>query len=102
MTHYGWTNEEGEPIMDGAAYRFEQQLDMDSQADYYADHFYDNEGEPEECEDEEHDCVDCEGQPDGTGWHCSWCDRPCPEDAHDDTGWGQDEPEDAWLDDVGE
>lgn len=30
MSNYGWTNEEGEPIMDGAAYRFEQQLDMES------------------------------------------------------------------------
>lgn len=26
---YGYQNEAGEPIMDGAAYRFEQQLDYD-------------------------------------------------------------------------
>ena len=50
MTHYGWTNEDGEPIMDGAAYRFEQQLDLDSRDDYYADHFYDGDyDEGEEC-----------------------------------------------------
>lgn len=30
MSNYGWTNEAGEPIMDGAAYRFEQQLDAES------------------------------------------------------------------------
>lgn len=27
---YGWTNSDGEPIMDGAAYRFEQALDAEN------------------------------------------------------------------------
>jgi hypothetical protein len=27
---YGWTNEAGEPIMSGEAYRFEQQLDLEN------------------------------------------------------------------------
>ena len=47
-----WMNEDGEPIMDGAAWRFEQQLDLDSQDDYYADRFYD---EQDEWDDEEED-----------------------------------------------
>ena len=58
MTQYGWTNEDGEPIMDGAAWRFEQQLDMDSRDDYYADHFYDNEPDPDLYDE-------CENCPDG-------------------------------------
>lgn len=36
-----WTNAEGEPIMDGAAYRFEQQLDIDSAHEREVDDFYD-------------------------------------------------------------
>jgi hypothetical protein len=65
-----WTNEEGEPIMDGAAWRFEQQLDMDAQADYDADHFYDNEppegwfdcdvcGSADSVDPEDGVCADC-------------------------------------------
>jgi hypothetical protein len=41
----------------------------------------DYDDEPEECEDEEHECVDCETNGDGN-WKCSWCDRPCPAGAH--------------------
>lgn len=82
MSNYGWTNEEGEPVMDGAAYRFEQQLDMDSRDDYMADHFYDDDFE-EECP-EDHDCEACDGptwaEP---WWKCSYCDRKCPDDSHD-------------------
>jgi hypothetical protein len=53
MSNYGWTNEAGEPIMSGEAYRFEQQLDLDSRDDYYADRFYDQDDydEGEECPD---------------------------------------------------
>lgn len=36
----------------------------------------------EECEDDEHECVDCERNGFGTPWECSWCGRPCPEGAH--------------------
>jgi hypothetical protein len=36
MTH-SWQNEEGEPIMDGAAWRFEQQLDADLAAERLRD-----------------------------------------------------------------
>lgn len=53
MTQYGWTNEDGEPIMSGEAWRFEQQLNEDSRADYYADHFYDDR------DDEGEECPDC-------------------------------------------
>lgn len=41
--------------MDGAAYRFEQQLDMDSRDDYYADRFYDDDQYPEYIDPE--DCT---------------------------------------------
>jgi len=40
--------------------------------------------EPEECEDDEHECVDCERNGFGTPWRCSWCDRPCPAGAHEE------------------
>lgn len=55
MSNYGYTNDQGEPIMDGAAYRFEQQLDMDSMADYYADRFYDDDGYPDEIDPDDCD-----------------------------------------------
>lgn len=49
MSNYGWTNADGEPIMSGEAYRFEQALDeqdaYERQAfdeDFYADY-------PDEC-----------------------------------------------------
>lgn len=76
-----WMNEDGEPIMDGAAWRFEQQLDLDSQADYYEDHFYDNEPDEDECEPG-HGCCDCDltrGE-----WACAYCERACPVGAHED------------------
>ncbi len=57
MSNYGWTNEDGEPIMSGEAWRFEQQLDMDSQDDYLTDHFYYN--EPSDDYDE---CDSCGGE----------------------------------------
>jgi hypothetical protein len=68
MSAYGWTNEDGEPIMDGAAYRFEQQLDSEYQPD--PDDFYYNEPEPRDPEDCDH--------PDTTGNNrgvqvCDWC-----------------------------
>lgn len=77
---YSWQNEDGEPIMDGAAWRFEQQLDMDSAADYYEDHFYDGEDEapceidPSACTGDDLDYVD-----DITG-ECSWCGKRWPFD----------------------
>lgn len=85
MTQYGWTNEDGEPIMSGEAWRFEQQLNLDSQADYYEDHFYDDRDDPDYEE-----CPDCEGDMDPTTGCCFDC------------GYGgldePDEPEDAFLD----
>lgn len=74
-----WMNEDGEPIMDGAAWRFEQQLDLDSQDDYMADRFYDNDGEPDCTEDPEDDCHD------GWSWNaagvaeCEWCGLELPQ-----------------------
>ena len=38
---YGFTNDAGEPIMSGEAYRFEQQLDADSAAERFDDDYYD-------------------------------------------------------------
>lgn len=92
---YSWQNDAGEPIMSGEAWRFEQQLDLDAQADYEADRFYDEWPDEPECE-EDHACDSCEGpggiwdregnfhpHP-GQVWHCTYCDRPCPEGAHED------------------
>lgn len=107
MSNYGFTNDQGEPIMDGAAYRFEQQLDMDSMADYYADRFYDNDGgvlDPSECGHGSLDypegeiwCYDCDSQVgiwesrDADGW-------PIPT-FFDQSGHPDAEPmEDQWLD----
>ena len=65
MSNYGWTNADGEPIMDGAAYRFEQELDAQSAYERQFDDFYDN--EPDEyCEGDADDCpfggcVECDG-----------------------------------------
>jgi len=52
-----WMNADGEPIMDGAAWRFEQQLDMESAQERMYDDFYDN--EPADYYDE---CPNCEGE----------------------------------------
>lgn len=49
MSNYGWTNADGEPIMDGAAYRFEQALDDQyaNERAYYYDLYEDI--DPEDC-----------------------------------------------------
>lgn len=76
-------NEDGEPIMDGAAWRFEQQLDMDSRDDYMADTFYDSDGEPDCTDDPEDDCHD------GWSWtsagtaECDWCGLELPQHEQD-------------------
>lgn len=76
MTIYGYTNEAGEPMMDAAAYRFEQQLDaeyaeeaarMAYDEDFYANYPYD---EPDWC----HKCG--EECPEGEDEH------ECPEDIY--------------------
>ncbi len=85
---YSWQNEAGEPIMDGAAWRFEQQLDMDSAADYYEDHFYDNEPDEERYDE----CPDCEGEF-SFDTQTGKCDDCGFEDSDD--GYVQ---EDQWLD----
>ena len=77
---YGFTNEAGEPIMSGEAYRFEQQLDADSAAWDYEDTFYGS----------------------FTGDEPDWCHQ-CGEEGHEEDDCpgiddGPDEPEDAWLD----
>lgn len=73
----GWTNEAGEPIMDGAAWRFEQELDAQSAAERFEESWYED---FDEC-DEDHQCEDC-----------GRCVDACVCDDRDD------EPEDAWLD----
>lgn len=71
-----WTNDAGEPIMDGAAWRFEQELD--AHYDEY-ERGFDDDFEP-----------DCEGFADDCPYGgCSECD--------DDTDTF-DGMEDAWLD----
>lgn len=80
MTTYGWTNEAGEPIMDGAAYRFEQQLDMDVRSDYYTDHFYDDHDDfAAPCELDADDCTgdDLNKVDDHTG-ECRYCATEWP------------------------
>ncbi len=99
---YGYTNEDGEPIMDGVAYRFEQQLDMDSmydEGDYYdrLDRGYYDEPDPLDPSECEHgngsfpegagfDCRDCEGLLQGPRT------EPFPE-----AGWGQDWGDDFFV-----
>lgn len=65
---YGWQNEDGEPIMDGAAWRYEQSLDAENppyDPDDYLPGNVEDEGEDDEDEDEDdkpvftHDCTDC-------------------------------------------
>jgi hypothetical protein len=89
MTQYGWTNEEGEPIMDGAAYRFEQQLDMESAHERYMNAFYDD---PYGDADEhvyDYDDVDENGTP----W-CYGCDdyARCGDFEDHDTSWTNGNP----------
>lgn len=63
-------NEDGEPT------------GWDASDDYEA---YDDDRTPDndsECA-EDHPCQDCEVS--GDIWACSWCDRPCPSDAHGNT-----------------
>jgi hypothetical protein len=91
MSNYGWTNEAGEPIMDGAAYRFEQQLDMESAHERYLDddEFF-GDDEPSHY-DFDWDDLDSTGMP----W-CYGCDDYAHHGVADD-----DEPfvmEDQWLD----
>lgn len=38
----------------------------------------------DECDDAEHDCVDCERNGHGTPWVCSYCGRPCLEGSHEE------------------
>ena len=86
-------NEAGEPLMDGAAMRYEMYLDSMYEPD--PDDFYRDEPDEPEC-DEDHECDACSGpggiwdrdgvftpHP-GQVWRCSWCDRPCPPGAHED------------------
>ena len=35
----------------------------------------------DECEDDDHECGDCDHGPDG--WECSYCERPCPAGSHE-------------------
>lgn len=89
MSNYGWTNADGEPIMDGAAYRYEQYLDSTYEPD--PDDFYDR------WDDDEHDEDSCPMSDadfdSSTGlWECMGCGKTWPDD---------DEPEgmeDQWLD----
>ena len=72
-------NEAGEPYMDAAAMRLEQELDAQSAAERFEESWYD-EDYYDEC-DEDHQCEDC-----------GRCVDACVCDDRND------EPEDAWLD----
>ena len=105
MSNYGYTNADGEPIMDGAAYRYEQYLDSTYEPD--PDDFYAHEDEildPSECSHGDLDypegevwCYGCDSQVgiwqhrDADGWPiATFFDQSDHEDA---------EPmEDQWLD----
>lgn len=69
MSNYGWTNDAGEPIMDGAAYRFEQQLDYDLAQERGMDDFYDDDSWNEE----RHTLDMDDTNPAGIPW-CYGCD----------------------------
>lgn len=83
---YGWTNEAGEPIMDGAAYRFEQELDAQSAAERFEEDFYSMEG------DEPDWCKRCGEE----GHEADECEDVAPE--YDDENTEPWEDEDGWLD----
>lgn len=70
MSNYGWTNEEGEPIMDGAAYRFEQALDAQYAEERFMDddEFFGDEPDYGECFE-----PDCGGEIDPTDSRCFDC-----------------------------
>jgi hypothetical protein len=67
---YGWQNEDGEPIMDGAAYRFEQELDAQSAEERFWDGMdsWDDYGDDWEDDAPEHDDEDSEPWEDEDGW----------------------------------
>lgn len=83
MTNYGWQNEAGEPIMDGAAYRFEQVLDAQSAEERYLDDDEFFASDEPTCDDVDTDDVDEHGRP--------WC-YGC--DGYADHGT---EPRDRWV-----
>lgn len=85
MSNYGWTNADGEPMMDGAAWRFEQQLDQDSYDDGWSDPMesdYDPFGDEFQacasrtCDEDFRDCghEDDESDPDDLGMEDAWLD----------------------------
>jgi hypothetical protein len=91
MSNYGWTNEDGEPIMDGAAWRFEQQLDMDyanerAQMAWEEDMMRDYEPDGDCCDMGDYD------QQEDDSWVCAYCGETVD---HEDDYPGN---EDAWLD----
>jgi hypothetical protein len=65
---YGFTNDAGEPIMDGAAYRFEQQLDSDYASMQAEQDFYDSWEDEDEDVEPEHDDENSEPWEDEDGW----------------------------------
>lgn len=78
---YSWQNEDGEPIMDGAAWRYEQSLDAENPPYDPDDYLPDYDGE----DDEDDDQVDVERErcerdhTDGTVCGLTLVDGQCPE-----------------------
>lgn len=84
-----WMNEDGEPIMDGAAWRFEQQLDLDSAHERYEDDFYSRYDDEPSCDEPDTDTLDEQGR--------MWC-YACDEYADHTLPAEQPVIEDQWLD----
>ncbi len=89
MTYYGWTNSDGEPIMDGAAYRFEQQLDDEYAQQRFEEEFYQNYSDEPTCDNIDYDDQDADGR-----FWCFGCDEYAD---HTVTDFA-DPIEDQWLD----
>jgi len=83
MSNYGWTNADGEPIMDGAAYRFEQALDAQYADERgYDDDYYASELDLDNCNHSDRSYAD------GGDVICDRCDDVVALwEGHDADGW---------------
>lgn len=72
MSNYGFTNEAGEPIMDAAAYRYEQYIDSMYEPD--PDEFYAADDDEAPCESDPSACTRADADyVDENTAECPWC-----------------------------
>ena len=93
MSNYGYTNADGEPIMDGAAYRYEQYLDSMYEPDpddFYRDSYNADDACEGGCGNEGFDFV-------GDRWLCDECADSL--DADEDYEGGEDAYLDSYMED---